>query len=572
VLFNGWMDNKADLARQLGCRPGDPAAIYGAAVDKWGDDADRHIVGRYCAIIDDAQSRGLRLSRSPIGAPPLHYHIGDGWIGAASVPRALLAAGVPAEIDEEHLAAHLHNAPLDRPSGWFKAIRRVQLGRVTWLSVSGEHTHQYYDLREISQVRLPDDGAYLEAAEELLDEAIRAALEDCHKPGMLLSGGLDSTIVAARMLGQLPTGAKLPSFTYVPEPDWDGIVAPRQYGDERPFVEAFAAMHPQVETHYIDNAGKDFSSHLDRMFLASGVAPVVLPLLYALDGAYAVAKEAGCDLLINAEFGNATISNDGTRAYVEYLRRGRWAELYQALANRPLDGRPLWKRFLFLSLLRALPDPAWRAAERMLRGLGPDFNENAGCLNPEWSGYSALDEEAKRRNRTYERPFYRSAADERDALASVGDADGADLIQGFEQIYGIANRDVTQYRPLFEFCLGLPTEQLMRNGQSRWLAKRMAKGLVPEQIGSNPRWGFHHADWHLRIGRRRGELAHEVQRLSSQPEIAQLVDTRRLSRLLDEWPEETSTDPRVWEGLSMAIPSGVTMARFINYVNGRNLA
>src|SRR4051794_22987757 len=104
VLFHGYFDNAAAIAHQLDAPSQDLAAVYGLAVDRWGDEADLRIVGDYCAVMADPRRFRLRLARSPLRAPPLYYFPSDELAAAASVPRALFAAGVEPKLNEDHVA------------------------------------------------------------------------------------------------------------------------------------------------------------------------------------------------------------------------------------------------------------------------------------------------------------------------------------------------------------------------------------------------------------------------------------------------------------------------------------
>ncbi|HEY6869884.1 MAG TPA: hypothetical protein VI199_09025, partial [Novosphingobium sp.] len=83
VLFNGALDNAAQLAEELGLpRPTEwqrdrrfQARVYGEAVARWGDATDQRMIGHYCAVVDDPASGLTRLSRSPYYGPPLHYFV-----------------------------------------------------------------------------------------------------------------------------------------------------------------------------------------------------------------------------------------------------------------------------------------------------------------------------------------------------------------------------------------------------------------------------------------------------------------------------------------------------------------
>ena len=291
VLFTGWLDNLADLAARLDIAPAGPGWVYGHAVARWGDAADLHAVGTYAAIIDRPALGEVRLARSPLSAPPLHYHRSPQMVAAASVPRALLALGLSAELDEERLAMHLHGAVTDQPGGWYRQIESLQLGVVVTATRAGERRCRPYDATRLPEIRLPRDADYVEQAEALLDEGIDRTLAGFRQPGTFLTGGLDSTIVASHLLDRMPADQRLPTFTWLPEPGTAAADTAFQFGNERPYVEAFAAMHPRIEPHFLDNAGAGFEDGLQDMFLLAGISPAAIGLTYPLQGGMAAAHQ-----------------------------------------------------------------------------------------------------------------------------------------------------------------------------------------------------------------------------------------------------------------------------------------
>ena len=130
MLFTGWFDNQAEIAARLGVPNNDAATVYGHAANRWGDATELHVVGEYCAVIDRPHRGQVRLARSPLSAPPLHYHRSRLGVAAASTPRALFALGLPQELDEGRLAMHLHAAAHDAEGGWYKGIEALQPGTV----------------------------------------------------------------------------------------------------------------------------------------------------------------------------------------------------------------------------------------------------------------------------------------------------------------------------------------------------------------------------------------------------------------------------------------------------------
>ena len=557
ALFNGWFDNREQVAKQLGCAPHDPAQIYASAVARWGDDADRQIVGDYCAIVADHRGRTLRLARSPITAPPLTWHCGDGLIVASSVPRAIFAAGVPAKVDFATLTASLGFDYRQDERSFYEGLGEVPIGAVVHLDPDGARTHRWYTVASLPPIARIGDVDALEQAQALIGEAVSVCLAGSRKPGLTLSGGLDSPLVALEMLRQLPAAQTLPSYTFVPEPGWDRIVTGDMMGDERPLVEAFAAANPRIAPRFFDNAGLGFDARLEDLLLATGYPAAGLANLYLYHGPWRGAREDGCDLLLDADWGNQTFSNEGRFAFVENFLRGHWGELYRHLRNRPGDARSLPAKFASLVLLQLLPDRLLSAVVQARHRRAP----RRALISPlrELAPDPAFDRHVQRSRR---------AEIVADFLAPRPEAEA--MRQGFEQLYGMPQRSVPTYRPLAEFCMTLPTRMYVRGGEQRWLAKRLLKGRVPEAQRLNPRYGQHSVDWHLRLGRDRGAMHRQFEAWRDIPEIAGLIDIERMTQLIDDWPESTDWNPAVVGPRGMALPRAIHAARFVDFVSGRN--
>src|SRR5205823_2532864 len=125
----------------------------------------------------------------------------------------------------------------------------------------------------------------------------------------------------------------------------------------------------------------------------------------------------------------------------------------------------------------------------------------------------------------------------RDETLTLPSQDGSDIDQAFDLIHGMETRDPTSYRPLVEFCLGIPDDQYLRNGETRRLARRMLKGLVPDMVLDETRTGLQAADWHLRLGRQRDERIAEIDRLAEDDSLAAMLDLGALRQSLVDWPE-----------------------------------
>ena len=571
VAFHGYFDNAAAIAGQLCIEPHDHALLYGLAVERWGDETERRLVGEYCAIIAEPQLFRIRLSRSPLRAPPLHYFHDERLAATASVPRALFAAGVGRRLNDQHVADSALINFTDAEATWFEGVYRVPLGSVVELQRGQERgVRKVYDLLSLPDVRLSSDAEYIARASELLDEGVKACMAGFREPGVTLSAGLDSPQVAVRALAALPPGKTLPTFTFHPEAGFDGRCEAGKLGDERPLVEAFAAMHPGLEPHFTDNAGYEHDHRWNDFFHLMGGAPSGLCNMYVFHGLFAEAAKRGCDVLLIAEWGNFTFSDKGDWGFVEYLLKGRWRQLWLALSRQPNQHRSLPWRFVARVLLALLPDKAWMLARRIAQPKRQFLVDLMQPLSREYRAASGAERRLGESEILLDRyqPWSRRHAHQ--LLFRNSESETGEIYQAFEQMYGIAQRDPFAYRPFVEFCFGLPVEMFMRDGTMRWLAKEMAKGLMPEEQRRNRLNGRWDSDWLLRVRRRRSDYLAEIDRLAGDERMAAMLDLPRMRAALEDLPDETELDPQKYFSAEFTVPRGLLTARFVNHVEGRN--
>jgi asparagine synthase (glutamine-hydrolysing) len=571
AAFHGYLDNAAAIARELGVAGDDNSRLYALAVAAWGDDADLRLIGDYCALIAEPRSRRLRLSRSPLRAPPLYYFSGDELAVAGSVPRVFFAAGIPQRINHVRVADSAMINFSDQEASWFEDIHRVPLGSAVMLERRRPRVlNRYYDALAIPPVTVESDAECIARVSELLDEGVRACLAGFRRPGATLSGGLDSPQVAARALKVLPSTQNLPTFTFCPEPEYDGIVQPGMTGNERPIVEAFAKEHPRLEPHFTTNEGYEHDHRWTEFFHLMGGASSGLCNMYVFHGLFAGAKKQGCDVLLVSDWGNNAYSDKGYWGFVEYFLKGRWRQLWLALRNFPIQERSMPWRFVAQCLLPLLPARLWRIARRMVFRNETSMLDLMQPLSRDYRIASGADRRIKDRGLVFERYQPWTARHARQLLLQNDDGEAAEIYQAFEQMYGVPQRDPLAYRPLVEFCWGLPTRMFMRDGQMRWLAKQVAKGLMPEGQRANRLNGRWDADWHIRIGRRRADFLAQLERLEGDKRIAAMLDLPRLRSLLEDWPERTEIDPQKYFPRKFAVLRGLLTASFINYVDRSN--
>ena len=571
TLFHGWLDNCAALAAELGLAPVDPAAVYAAAVDRWGDLADNHAQGHYCAILYDPARRIVRLSRAALRAPPLHYFPGGGAIGAASVPRALELMGVQRRLNRRKLIDALYFNPTE-DDGFFEGTWRVGLGQVVHLSAASRQVVRYYDpLKLPLGWRRDNPEALVEEADRFLQEACRLSVAGAVEPVATLTGGLDSTNVAARLLRVLPQDQRLKTVTFTPAPGLSQVDVPYRSFNERGAVEAFAARHPRLDPHFTDNAGIQFDHRLDQLHLAMGTGPACTSVNFRYHGLFDLAARTGGDRLLISDMGEPTFSAAGDWAYGEFLRRGEWERLVEALRADSFGQRGMVRKLLSRAVIPSLPNGLWRRWKR-LRGqeFAPQNRFIAGLTDEALAEHDVVDR-ARAAGVSYERDQYGYRHEALTDSLARGDIDNADWIQAMEQIYEVRMRDVPAHRPLLEFCLSLPSEMFLRDGQIRWLARELARGIMPEEQRLSRVVGTQYADWHALLTPRVPEMRAALRAARDNPDLS-FIDFDRLEATLDNWPTESTLDEEVYFPCAFTLPRVLTMIRYVNFMTGRNAA
>lgn len=572
AVLTGWIDNAAEVADSLALSPDtSPAMLYAAALARWGGEAERRLIGTYAAAAVLADG-SLHLARTPWDAPPLYYHVGAGQAFASPLLRVLFAAGVPRRLDRDRIVDDLaYDWRSDEDSCQYHGVRIVPLG--SHVTIAGDRVQMERWHRPPTPMCGADyreEEAVAEAC-RLLDEAAARALAWAGKPALSLSGGLDSPLLASALLRSLAPGERLCAITFRPDAAWRGASPPGTFGDEAALAGQFASAHPMLDWHCASRAIPPFDWRARELFAAMEAFPTGLANVAMLHRVYEKARELGCDSLLTADFGNATISDSGTAAYCEYARRGHWRQLRRLLAARADDDRPMWRRIAALSLLPHLP----QGLRRGLRGLVHPRRRDMAGLVTALSPRAREAQRARARQRGsasawFDHTYPRSRAAKVTWEWREADGRGKDCDLGFEQLYGVRKRDVLAYRPLVEFCMRLPTRAFAWDGTERRLARLMGRGRVPEAIRTNPLHGQHNVDWHERLTRERATLRAAFAAAADHPWLATTLDLPRLGALLDDWPDGARF---TWEDdlpRRLALPRALLAARFIGHVEGSN--
>jgi asparagine synthase (glutamine-hydrolysing) len=163
--------------------------------------------GMFAIALWDRLDRRLVLARDRFGIKPLYYRVEQGTLSFASELKALLAApGFSREIDFDALEAFLAFNSIPAPLTIFREGRKLPAGHMLVAHGGEVSLRRYARPRPVAAERVRGEGeeALAEELRERLRDSVRAHLVSDVPVGVLLSGGLDSSALAALAARESP--------------------------------------------------------------------------------------------------------------------------------------------------------------------------------------------------------------------------------------------------------------------------------------------------------------------------------------------------------------------------------
>ncbi|MEO7658897.1 MAG: asparagine synthase (glutamine-hydrolyzing) [Pyrinomonadaceae bacterium] len=164
----------------------------------YGDDFVDHINGMFAISLWDARKKKLILARDRYGEKPLYYGVFDGKLIYASEPKALLAhPAIEPELNLAALRKYLSFDYVPAPDSIYKGISKLPAAHILTVENGEISTRRYWNLTFAKNGRPPSLDAAASDLRGLLSDAVRMRLVADVPLGILLSGGVDSSAVAA---------------------------------------------------------------------------------------------------------------------------------------------------------------------------------------------------------------------------------------------------------------------------------------------------------------------------------------------------------------------------------------
>ena len=218
LIFNGEIYNHLELRKRLsgdtqfiGHSDTETVLLYLA---EFGIDALEDLNGIFALALLDTERMTLHLVRDPVGVKPVYYTHEGGAFYFASEQRPLREMLGPGSLDRGALASVLRLRFNPAPDTLLRGVKKLPPGYRATVSLSGpvpEVTLHPYARSSIRRPALAKSVDLVQQYGEELRNAVRRQLLSDVEVGILLSGGLDSAVIAA--LAQAEAAVPLKAFT-----------------------------------------------------------------------------------------------------------------------------------------------------------------------------------------------------------------------------------------------------------------------------------------------------------------------------------------------------------------------
>lgn len=495
VSYNGEIYNTEEIRREpsVACvnwrGHSDTEVLIESVASKGITAAIKSLNGMFAMALWDRRERVLHLVRDRLGIKPLFFTFHGGKIAFGSEIKALLRLGfVPREIDAAAVSCYLKFGYVPAPGAILGGIEKVMPGEIVSIGVNGRISRsRYWRLEDAvaEGVEAPlevSDGEAIEMFSSLLADAVGRQMISDVPLGAFLSGGIDSSSVAALMIAS----GKGP-------------------------VRTFSIGFPDLgfdESAYAARVARHIGSIHSELVMTAADALATVPLVPEIyDEPLADASQIPTFLVSKLTRSHVTVAlsgDGGDELFAGYDR-------YKVLTWFSRYAGPMPTRFRLAAgaMLGALPPAILNHVSHLLRGgavpqrLGDKVRNLSRVLTLDPDGF-----------------YTRLVSQVPDVGLHMGDRENPAGLGEAPRGLGVLDRarflDTVTYLPddilqkvdrasmavalearpplldhrIVEFAWRLPPRFLVRNGETKWLLRRVLDRFVPRHLVERPKMGF----------------------------------------------------------------------------------
>lgn len=480
VVYNGEIFNFRDVQKALESkghvfRTHCDTEVIAHAYEEYGERCVEHFRGMFAFAVYDQRSGSVLLGRDRLGIKPLYYHAsGERLLFASEIKPILAALSSRPTVNRSQIDFQMSLGYVPGEQTLFKQICRLAPGHTLSIKNGGLKFRQYWEIAESPMLDIDENDA-ADRLDDLLTESVRLRLMSDVPLGAFLSGGVDSSAIVALMSKLTNEPVKTFSVGYRDDP------ASSELSFARVIADRFKTDHHE----FILEPG-DFFDSLD-LLLDHMEEPVVESAAIALFQLSKLAREH-VTVILSGEGGDEILAGyplyrimpmlDRIRALVGWLPSSLLSTLAsvhgteKAAKYADWIGAPLTSRYWGIS-----NDVTASIKRRMY---SPELTNEAGAgVRTHFENlFGKMRDATSLRRMTYV-----------DLKTWLPD----DLLVKADKMTMACSLELRVPmldHKLLEYCTALPDNLRIRNGEGKYLLKRVMERYLPREIIYRPKKGF----------------------------------------------------------------------------------
>ena len=257
ISYNGEIYNFKELRKEIGeskfCTNSDTEVIL-KAYERWGEDCVSKFRGMFAFALWDENKSSLFCARDRFGIKPFYYTVVNEVFYCASEIKALLPFVEQIDTDLDSLNDYLTFQFTLGEKTLFKGIKKLEPGHMLTIKNRQISVQKYWEVYYELDFGHTDESFFVERVKELMDESISLHMRSDVPVGAYVSGGRDSSIVAALA-------------TKVERTDFKAFTGKFSFGegyDESNYARDLANQY-SIDLHELDIQSGDFVSSIEKI-------------------------------------------------------------------------------------------------------------------------------------------------------------------------------------------------------------------------------------------------------------------------------------------------------------------
>jgi asparagine synthase (glutamine-hydrolysing) len=562
LVADARIDNREAIASELGIAPASlermaDSEVILAAYRAWGPACADRLLGDFVFAIWDGARQQLCIGRDPIGLRGIHWYHGHGFAAFATEAKGLMALHeVPRELDGVRLMRSLvRDFRSGENSSLMAGVSTIPGGTVRTIALDGSVADtRYWHPQAAPEHEGRDTRYYHETYRHLISEAIACRVRRLvDPPGLLLSGGFDSAIIAGLARDPAETrNHRVLAVTSALAPDAGTT-------NERAFDARRGAQWCRDHMPHLDHDWwvQSDESPFDRGGATDHVADdVPLQLGFVFEGMYRNLRRRGARTAFDGIGGDETVNPRVPSALASLWQSRRLLALWRE-ARLEARGTDISAIRLLIGVIL----PRW--LRRLVRGdPSPDgiYWTNRYCAKDRLDVLLASGElRLPQRVQVGDRSARMSTLELLQSRARQNNANEA-AAQGLELVRPLLDRR------LIEFGLAIPDKVQRVDGRYRALARAALADVLPGEFATRP-----HSQESLLPQSRQillgaaAKMREDLERWRERPELWSHIEIERM--MTDLEPERVQRA----DAVQLAVVARIYLtARYIAWFHGLN--